>query len=93
MFVPVLETVPQFPPLHPDPLTAQVTDWFEVKQTEAVNDCCPPSATVAAVGEMETACAQEEVIVIEAVADRLVSAALVATSVTGFAGGREAGAV
>ena len=93
VFAPVLETVPQFPPLHPEPVTVHVTDWFEVKQTEAVKLCCPPSATVAAVGEMETACEHEAVIAIEAEADWLVSAALIATSVTGFAGGREAGAV
>jgi hypothetical protein len=93
VFAPVLETVPQFPPLHPEPVTVHVTDWFEVKQTEAVKACWPPSATVAAVGEMETACPQEAVIVIEAEAVLVVSAALVATSVTGFAGGREAGAV
>jgi hypothetical protein len=93
VFTPVLETVPQFPPLHPEPATLQFTDWFVVKHTEAVNDCCPPSATVAAVGEIETACAHEDVIVIDAEAVWLESAALVATSVTGFAGGREAGAV
>ena len=93
MFAPVLDTVPQFVPLHPVPPIAQLTDWFAVKQTEAVNVCCPPKSTVAAVGEMETACPQADVIVIDAEADWLESAALVATSVTGFAGGNAAGAV
>ncbi len=58
-----------------------------------MNDCCPPSATVAAVGEMVIACPHADVIVIDAEADCVESAALVATSVTGFEGGNEAGAV
>ena len=65
-----------------------------LKQTDAVKEICPPRPSVAADGEMDTPGEQGGcVTVIEAEADFVVSAALVVTSVTGFAGGNEAGAV
>jgi CO dehydrogenase nickel-insertion accessory protein CooC1 len=69
VLAPVLETVPQFVPLQPDPVTDQLTDWFALKQTEAVNGCCCPSATVAAEGDMDMAGEQDDVIVMDAEAD------------------------
>ena len=90
---PVLETVPQLVLLQPDPATDQSTDSFVLKQTVAVNDPCWPSEMVDADGDMDMAGEQDEVIVIETVADSVESTALVATSVTGLAGGSDAGAV
>jgi len=53
--VPVLETVPQFVPLHPAPVILHVTVWLALKQTFAVKFCCPPSPRLADAGEMEIA--------------------------------------
>jgi hypothetical protein len=64
-----------------------------VKQTLAVNDCCCPSDTVAAEGETLMGVAHAAVIVIDDAAVWVESAALVATTVTGFTGGSDAGAV
>ena len=64
-----------------------------LKQTLAVKDCCPLSPKLADVGETEIVGVHGALIVIDAEAVWLESAALVATNVTGFTGGREAGAV
>jgi hypothetical protein len=42
--------VPHAAPLHPAPLTVQVTDVFELPLTVGANCCVLPSATVALVG-------------------------------------------
>jgi hypothetical protein len=93
VFPPVLETSPQLLPLQPVPAIDQFTAGFVLAQTVAVKDCCCPSATVAAEGEIEMAGEQSEAIVIEAEPDSVGSATLVAISETGFAGGSDAGAV
>ena len=93
MFAPVLEIVPQLVPLQPEPVIDQLTDWSVLKQTVDVNVCCWPSETVAADGDMAIAGEQDDVIVMDAKPVWLELATLVATSVTGFAGGNDAGAV
>jgi hypothetical protein len=46
--------VPQPDPEQPAPLTLQVTAVFVLPVTFVSNCCCPPTATVALVGEMVT---------------------------------------
>ena len=73
------------------PPTAQVTAWFAVPATLAERLARRFTATSAETGLTATATALTTCI--EADADLLESTRLVATSVTGFEGGREAGAV
>ena len=73
------------------PSTAHVTAWFDVDSTLAERLTGRFTATSAEIGLSITATALTTSI--EADADWLESARLVATSVTGFEGGREAGAV
>ena len=93
-FVPVLDTVPQFVVLQPEPVTVHVADWFVLKQTDAVNVCCAPSARFALAGVMDTAGLHAgAAIVTAAVADFDGSATLVAVIETVGVAGTVAGAV
>ncbi len=73
------------------PPTAHVTAWFVVNSTLAERLTRRFTATSAETGLSATATALTTSI--DAEADFVESARLVATTVTGFAGGREAGAV
>ena len=72
--------------------TLQVTLLLEEPVTVVVNCCVAPVWTVAEVGEMEST-TPAAVIVTVAEPDSVVSATLVAVTVTGFGLGTELGAV
>jgi len=83
--------VPQVAPLQPAPERLQVTAVLVVPVTVAVNCCCAPVTTLAAVGETETATGAAIVTVAEAA---LVGSAWeVAVTLTVEGLGTDAGAV
>jgi ribosomal protein S9 len=91
VYRPFVLTVPQVAPLHPAPLTLQVTAVFLVPVTVAVNCCCSPAKTLAVVGEIVTTTGGMMVTI--ALADFVVSATEVAVTVTCGGLGTAAGAV
>jgi hypothetical protein len=82
--------VPQAAPTQPAPATVHVTAVFVVPVTVAVNCCVPRRITVAEVGETVIATG---VMVTVAVADLVLSACEVETTVTLFGLGAVEGAV
>ena len=91
VYKPVAETVPQAAPAQPVPVTLQVTAVFVVPVTVSVNCCVPPARTVTVVGLTVTETTARMVTVAEA--DLVLSATLVAVTVTVFGAGAIAGAV
>ena len=66
----------------PAPLSDQVTLWFVLPVTVAVNCCCPPPSKEALDGETETEMLVPRKDVMVALADLVASATLVAVTVT-----------